>query len=109
MRVASGNESMAWEYAIEDCTLHGLEEVLKLLPTLDESSRAQRAKLLWEALADLEERRGTGLFSGKYSWSFHRQYSAIFDAEFVRQLNGTPWIPGPDGQLESPQFIILIV
>lgn len=88
MRSAAGCENMS-SSLIKDHTLHGLEELLSLLPTLDDSMRIRRrSALLWEALEDVEERRGKSIFCGRYSWSYYRnEYSTSFDAAFVRQLN----------------------
>jgi hypothetical protein len=57
-------------------------------------------------LADVVDRRGTGAFSGTYSWSYYRnQYSTLFDAAFVRQLNETAWVPDVSGELQRPEFV----
>lgn len=102
----TGSERISQHLSIDDHTLHGLDGLLELLPALDESSRAKRAKLLWEALDDLEERRGPGIFSGRYRWFYYKEHNTSFDAAFVRRLNETAWVPGVNGQLERPEFVV---
>lgn len=92
---------------ISDVTLRGLESLLALLPHLDPETRRQRARLLWEALSDLETRRGAGPFLAEYRWSYSQAYKMEpFDAAFVRQLNATEWVPTQNGELERPEFVL---
>jgi hypothetical protein len=61
--------------------------------------------LLWEALCDVEDRRGAGLFSGMYRWFYYAQRSCSFEAAFVRILNNRAWVP--DGAaLQLPASIV---
>jgi len=106
IRVAAGWESCTWDEPVQDHTLRGLDLLLSVLPRLDVENRRNRAALLWEALGDVEDRRGTGSFSGTYRWTYHRQRSATFDAAFVRQLNETAWVPDGNGDLQRPEFVI---
>jgi hypothetical protein len=70
--------------------LYGLKELLLLQPHLDPEQRKVVAKLLWEELAHLEERRGKNLFTGGYTWTHYGKYEAPpFDVAFVRQLKET--------------------
>jgi len=105
MRRAAGCESMSSEGKIDDYALRGLDQVLAMLPTLDPQARAIKARLLWEALKDVEDRRGTGAFSGTYRWFYYCSHSASFDAAFVQQLNNTTWIPNANGELQKPEFV----
>jgi hypothetical protein len=105
MRIAAGCESMSSAEPPEDHSLYGLDGLLKLLPELDESARGARAELLWEALADLEDRRSTGIFSGSYRWHYYYRRNTTFDAAFVRQLNHSAWVPDAKGELQSPRFV----
>lgn len=62
--------------------------------------------MIWEALIDLQDRRGQSVFSGIYRWQYHQMRSASFDALFIRQLNGSAWIPDADGDLQPPSSIL---
>ena len=105
MRVQAGCEDSTGGELIQDTTLRGLDGLLTLLPELDRAARSARVNLLWEALEDLETRRGKGTFSGKYFWRYHYRRSASFDAAFVRKLNTTRWIPDTNGDLRLPEFV----
>ena len=101
-RRAAGCESMSSVLAYDDFTLRGLDALLALLPTL---GTAERAQLLWEALGELLERRGIGVFSTTYRWFYVYQRSTSFEAAFVRLLNSEPWVPGLDGALAVPSAV----
>ena len=92
---------------VVDRTLRELLALLRLLPTLDGSQRRDRAKLLWEELGHLEDRRGKDLFDGTYTWTHYGSYKAHFPAAFVRVLQNTPWIPGTTGELQRPELVTL--
>jgi hypothetical protein len=49
---------------VDDFSLRGLDQLLSALPTLGLESATRKAALLWEALCDLEDRRGSGAFLG---------------------------------------------
>jgi len=106
MRVAAGCESMSSSEPIADQTLRGLDSLLALLPQLDSDSRAQKGRLLWEALGELEERRGSGAFSTTYRWYYYHRRSTTFDAGFVRKLNATAWVPDGNGDLQRPELVV---
>ena len=91
---------------IDDWMLAGLERILALLPSLTIEHRTDRARLLWEELAHLEERRGKGVFSGEYSWTHYGKYNAQFDAAFVRLLNQKAWVPDREGDLQQPKLVL---
>ena len=92
---------------VKDRTLRGLTEILKLLPRLDPEERRARARLLWEELAHLEDRRGKALFEGSYTWTHNRRrYQAPFPAAFLRTLGGTSWIPNGAGELRRPELVL---
>ena len=91
---------------VTDQTLHGLEELLVLQPSLAPERRKDIADLLWEELTHLEERRGKSLFTGSYTWTHYGEHKAPpFDAAFVRQLKETAWVPNTDGELRRPEFV----
>ena len=79
--------------------------MLLVLQKLDADAASRRAALLWDALGDVEDRRGRRSFFGSYSWFYFTSQSCPFDAAFVRTLNAVPWIPGSDGTLHSPAFV----
>ena len=105
MRIRAGCEDSSGGESVEDWTLRGLDGLLTVLPDLDPAARTDRARLLWEVLGDLENRRGKGIFSGTYYWRYHYRRSASFDAAFVRKLKNSRWVPGTDGNLRLPEFV----
>ena len=104
MRVEAGCEDCSGGESVDDTTLRGLEKLLALFPELDHQERAARARFLWEALEELEDRRGKAAFSGAYHWFYVYQRTAAFAAAFVRRLNEAQWVPGIDGTLHRPEF-----
>jgi hypothetical protein len=106
LRVRAGHaETSGYSDSVEDWMLQGFEGLLAHLPQLDPEQRAERARALWESLGDLEERRGRGIFDGKYTWSHHGKYAATFPSAFVRRLNEAAWIPDADGVLHPPRLV----
>jgi hypothetical protein len=106
MRVVAGCENMSWSAPIEDQTLRGVDKLLNLFPKLDSERRRKKAASLWEALGELEDRRGTGVFSGTYRWQYYQWRSTPFDAAFIRTLNATNWVPDATGDLQRPEFVL---
>lgn len=106
LRVAGGCESTSGGERINDYGIRGLTEVIELLPSLDPDARVKRAALLWDALVELEDRRGTSWFTAKYEWTYYHWRSATFASTFVRQLNDTAWVPSPNGGLHRPSEIV---
>jgi hypothetical protein len=106
MRRQAGCVDSSGGEQIEDFTIRGLDELLEALPQLGPVLASQRAGLLWEALCDLEDRRGKRAFSGTYTWRYHYPRSCPFDAMFVRLLKEMPWIPGRDGTLKPPNSVL---
>jgi Protein NO VEIN, C-terminal len=106
MRTTAGCESISSSWPLEDYTLYGLEMVLKHLSVLDADARKTRAAVLWDALCELEERRGAAVFSGTYRWNYHRTWSTTFDAAFLRLVNETAWVPDGIGLLQRPDLIL---
>jgi hypothetical protein len=103
IRRKAGLERATWESRISDVTLRGLGALLALLPQLSADSRRERAALLWDALADIAVRSGSGVFEVRYMWGYsHEIKTASFDAAFVRQLNDSAWIPTDSGELRRP-------
>jgi hypothetical protein len=91
---------------VVDWSLHGLAPMLQVFTVLEVAQRRDRARLLWEELAHLEERRGKGVFAGEYSWSHYGQYSAPFDSAFIQCLNEKKWIPDESGDLRATSYVL---
>lgn len=106
LRLSKGLVSVTFESPPEDFGLRGLEAILAQLPSLGLEGRRTKARLLWEALVELQDRRGEGVFSGTYRWQYHQWRSASFDAHFVRVLNGSRWITDAAGDLVDPSTIL---
>jgi hypothetical protein len=106
MRVRGGCADSTYEYPIEDFTLRGLDKLLETLPKIGLEEQAKKASLLWEELRNLEDRRGSGAFSGTYRWQYYYTRNYAFDAAFTRQLNTIPWVPRKDGRLEAPSAVV---
>ena len=70
-----------------------------------EERRPPGPGLLWEALDELEDRRGKAAFAGTYHWFYVQQRTAAFAAAFVRRLNEARWVPDIDGTLHRPEFV----
>jgi hypothetical protein len=105
LRREAGEERANSEGTVQDYHIRGLQSLLKLLPSLPLADQLKRASLLWEALIELEDRRGRAVFSGAYSWTYYYTRHVAFDSLFIRTLNNTAWIPGPDGKLELPESV----
>jgi len=106
MRRRGGCVDSTGDYPIEDFTLRGLDNFLETLPKIGSEARAKKASLLWEELQNLEDRRGTGAFSGTYTWQYYYVRKHAFDAAFIRQLNTTPWVPQKGSGLEQPGAVV---
>jgi hypothetical protein len=107
LRVQAGHpETSGQNDRVTDWTLLGLDELLSELPRLDVDKRRTKARLLWEELGNLEERRGKGVFTGEYTWTHYGLYRRDFDAAFVRKLNETAWVPDGTGNLQRPELVL---
>jgi len=107
LRRQSGHEATSGiNDRIVDWLLQGFDDLVKTLPALPPEERAQRARLIWECLGDLEERRGRGIFEGAYTWTHHGSYRKDFPAAFLRRLNTSPWVPDASGELQPPSLVM---
>lgn len=106
LRLSGGQLRATSEAPIIDYSLRGLEELFDQLATLSPDARRVKARLLWEALVELQDRRGEGVFTGTYRWQYFQTWSTQFDSQFVRLLNERPWIPDADGDLVPPSSIL---
>ena len=106
MRRAAGLERASHEAPPQDVTVRGLAGVLALLPTLRAEEAAVRARLLWEALAELAA-RNEAAFAGTYHWSFSAQSRNVsFPAQFVETLLRASWVPNGAGELVPPGLVV---
>jgi hypothetical protein len=106
LRRKAGCEDFSSQQPVEDVTLRGLDELLAALPKLSVEDRQKRGALLWEALGEVEDRRGAGTFSAVYRWAYYQRRSTTFDAAFVRQLNESAWVQSADGPLRRPGDVV---
>ena len=90
---------------VKNWKIAGLEDLLSEFSGLTCDRRPDKAKWLWEELAHLEERRGRSVFEGEYFWSYYGNYSQPFDADFVKQLNETAWVPDENGDSVRPELV----
>lgn len=102
---AGHSETSGYKDRITDWALFGLTGLLDALPGLTPEQRRTKARLLWEELAFLEERRGKGIFTGEYAWTHYGSYRTSFDAAFVRALNNNTWVPDQNGNLQRPALV----
>lgn len=92
---------------VVDWLLQGFDNLIDLLPKLSAEQRAERGRLLWESLGDLEERRGRGVFDGVYTWSHYgERKTPPFHAAFVRRMNKAAWISDANGELVPPGLVV---
>lgn len=107
LRARAGHaETSGYSDLVEDWTLQGFGELLAQLPKFPPEERVTRARLIWESLGDLEERRGRGVFDGTYTWSHKGKYSTSFPAAFLRNLGAAAWVPDGKGALLPPNLVV---
>ena len=106
MRKLTGVVNSSGGESIKDFTLRGLDQWLNTLPRLPPEQATKKAELLWEALNDLEEQRGTRVFSGIYLWFYHSQRRCSFPAAFVHQLNESAWVSDKTGVPQQPGLVV---
>ncbi|WP_417251078.1 sacsin N-terminal ATP-binding-like domain-containing protein [Castellaniella sp.] len=107
LRTRAGHaDTSGYSDYVEDWVLHGFQDLLNYLPKLAPEQRAERSRLIWESLGDLEDRRGRGIFDGTYKWSHNGKYNISFPAAFLRNLNTTAWVPDASGDLVLPSLVV---
>ena len=106
MRRKSGEQGMTSEDKTQDFTLRGLEDILNTLPNLQFDQAKAKATILWQALCDVQDRRGTGIFLGTYKWFYFHPRQQYFNAAFVDMLNKSAWVPDINGVLQKPEFVV---
>jgi hypothetical protein len=105
-RKAGHEETSGINDQVVDWLLQGFDELIKMLPTLPFEQCIERARLIWESLTDLEERRGRGIFEGVYRWTHYGSYKAEFPSAFGRRLNEAAWVPDATGELHPPRLVV---
>jgi hypothetical protein len=90
---------------VDDFTIRGLDALLQKIGRLDGVLAASRARRLWGALCDLDERSGPTAFTGTYRWFYFTQRSWHFDPTFIRMLNDRAWVPDANNHLQRPATI----
>lgn len=102
----AGLDRESWRH-ISDVTIRGFDDLLENIRELSPDKQLEKASLLWQALGDLHDRRGNGVFYGEYEWGYsHEAKVAQIDAHFVRKLNDMPWIPSAEGNLQRPEVVL---
>ncbi|MCY4369243.1 MAG: DUF3883 domain-containing protein [bacterium] len=103
IRQRAGLERSTWSKEITDQTIRGLDALFDKLETLEAAARASRAHDLWDALVDLNKRRGSRPFQVVYTWGYFRESkTALIDAAFLRTLDKRRWVPDSLGNLRLP-------
>jgi hypothetical protein len=107
LRKESGHaETSGQNDRVSDLTLFGLKEIIARFAQLDLGARRRHAEHLWDELALIADRRGKSVFTAQYTWTHYGNYRRSFPATFVRILNETPWVPGPDNELYPPGSVL---
>ncbi len=101
-----GDTRYSSERPVEDYTLMGLDSLLSVLASLPVEQASKRASLLWDALRDVQQRRGNAAFYGHYRWFYYTNRDAMFPARFIQTLNEATWIPDKNGVLRPPSSIV---
>ena len=91
---------------VRDRRLDQLNGLLGLLPSVGAERQAEIVQLLWEELRQIVSRNRDQFF-GHYTWFYYEERKHPFDAQFVKQLNETAWIPVGDGTLVQPRDVTI--
>ena len=104
IRKKAGLEARTKE-SVLDVSLPDLYIVLLHISNLSADDRRDRAMVIWEALGDLIE-AVPGALTGMYFWRYGSlDETAYFDAEGLRILQNTEWIPAGDGEFRRPSEV----
>lgn len=106
LRRATGFEEITSEIAVQDNTLRGLAPLLASIMRLPQDQASARSATLWQALCDVQDRRGSGVFQGEYRWKWYSERKASFDASFVKLLKEAAWVPDQHGALCRPGDVV---
>lgn len=91
---------------VRDRRLDRLDDLLKLLPSVSTERQGEIARLLWDELRQIVS-RDRDQFFGRYTWFYYEERRYPFDAQFVKQLNETAWIPADGGTLVQPRDVTI--
>ena len=91
---------------VRDRQLDRLSDLLTRLSSADAQRRKGVARLLWNELRHIVG-RDRDLFYGSYMWFHYQERSQPLDAQFVKQLNTTAWVPTGDGTLLKPRDVTI--
>ncbi len=105
-RASAGSEDITSEVAVQDNTLRGLEPLLATINRQPQDEAVARSAILWQALSDVQDRRGARVFQGEYRWKWYSERKATFDASFVKLLNKATWVPDQNGTLRRPRDVV---
>ena len=100
------SENITREISVEDYTLRGLDTLLGILVAVSSDEASRRAKILWQALRDVQNRTRDSAFEGRYSWFYYTDQHASFPANFVEELNKVAWVPDGNGVLHPPGEVV---
>jgi hypothetical protein len=98
-------ESSGINDRFQDWSLFGIEALLSTFPLLSVDLVRKKVELLWDALGDVETRRGQSFFTGTHRWTHNGSYICENPSAFVRKLNMTAWVPDTNGELHQPEFV----
>ena len=105
IRRKAGLERSTWGRPT-DATLRGIDSLLSSFSDVGTETQPIQSGLLWGALVDLAN-RNPNAFQGEYRWGYSNEQKTVnFDAEFVRRLNETSWIPDGNGKLQRPELVL---
>lgn len=107
VRRRAGLERSTWDKDISDVTLRGLDALLVQIPAMDLNEQRRRSGLLWDALADVENRRGSRVFDVEYTWGYSQETKTVtVDAAFIGTLNERNWVPDTYDELRPPASVM---
>jgi len=100
------------EIELTDYKLHGLDDCLRRIKALDPDEARRLASTLWVFLeemasASLSYSSIPDIFQGIYRWFYCKGLSQRFDANFLKTLKGSAWLPGRDGHCHTPSDLSL--
>ena len=86
--------------------LREIEELVYEVRKLDTQNQEDVARGLWRELKNLHHICGDDVFERIYVWTDSGGYRTKFDANFLRKLNSSSWIPTQEGQLRRPSDVL---
>ena len=86
---------------VTDWEFRGLKALLEYLPELSREDAEDRARVLWDALREVDQHS----FRGRYAWFYRKRRQSGFHSASVRLLNDTAWVPDGSGGLQPPNRV----